>query len=182
MALTCAGRPINLNHMSKAFMCLLANTVWTLAFEFCPLSVAIRGRTLQGITVRSSWIKNHDTFHWKMPKREYLCSLLSMPAYCPIALKVALIFSLTGCDTCLMGLCHNNISTFRLRLRKWAVSANDWRKPVKCKIQEPFQLYQTWRVFHYWKKSNSAEDFPREKVFLLFSRPASAKVRSVWLN
>lgn len=58
MALTCVGGPINLNHMSKKFMCLLANTVWTQRFELRPPSVAIRGRTLQGITVRSSTTKN----------------------------------------------------------------------------------------------------------------------------
>lgn len=49
-------------------MCSLANAVWILHFALCPLSVAIRGWTLQGITVGSSGKKIHDWSHYHILK------------------------------------------------------------------------------------------------------------------
>lgn len=45
--LTCVERPINLEHMSKAYVCLLANTVWTLWAELCTKNMAIRGGAIR---------------------------------------------------------------------------------------------------------------------------------------
>lgn len=47
MTLTFVERPINLKHMSKAYMCLLANTEWTPRAELCPKNMAIRGRAVR---------------------------------------------------------------------------------------------------------------------------------------
>lgn len=40
-------KPINSKHMSKAYMHLLVNIVWTPNVELCPVNIAIRGRAVQ---------------------------------------------------------------------------------------------------------------------------------------
>lgn len=82
MVLTCVGRPINLNHMSKGVHVFIS--VWTLCFVFCPLSVAIRDEhykvLLSDLTDEISW-------HTPLPKAKSPSSLLLMPAYCSMVLK-----------------------------------------------------------------------------------------------
>lgn len=51
-------------------MCLLANTVWTLRFELCPPSTAIREKHYKVLLPDLVEQKIADACHWKASKKE----------------------------------------------------------------------------------------------------------------
>lgn len=64
--LPCVERPINWKHMSKAYVCLLVNTVWTPRAELDPKNMAIRGRAVR----RNYCLVSFSEVAWQVPQKK----------------------------------------------------------------------------------------------------------------